>query len=162
MFDIIEIWYVGRQWCPELIPYIEKFLPVLIFKMAATIRKNSTLSDIIKIWYVGSQWYPELIPDIEKFLPVAIFKMADTIPHKFNIVRFQRPEYYFVSHLICIFFLRSTYLGSFSLNLTKCSNSIQFNVLFKSHLSITGHTTQIKQSYNNKLESHSLQNYKRL
>jgi hypothetical protein len=33
-----------------------------------------------------------LIPDIEKFLPVAIFKMAATIPHKFNIVRFQRPE----------------------------------------------------------------------
>jgi hypothetical protein len=35
---------------------------------------------------------PELIPDIEKFLPVAIFKMAATIPHKFNIVRYQRPE----------------------------------------------------------------------
>jgi hypothetical protein len=33
--------------------------------------------------------------------------------------------------------------------------SIQFNILFKSHLSITGHNTHIKQSYNNKLESHS-------
>jgi hypothetical protein len=33
-----------------------------------------------------------MIPDIEKFLPVTIFKMATTIPHKFNIVRFQRPE----------------------------------------------------------------------
>jgi hypothetical protein len=33
-----------------------------------------------------------LIPVIEKFLPVAIFKMAATIPHKFNIVRFQRRE----------------------------------------------------------------------
>jgi hypothetical protein len=33
-----------------------------------------------------------MIPDIEKFLPVAIFKMDATIPHKFNIVRFQRPE----------------------------------------------------------------------
>jgi hypothetical protein len=33
-----------------------------------------------------------MIPDIEKFLQVAIFKMATTIPHKFNIVRFQRPE----------------------------------------------------------------------
>jgi hypothetical protein len=33
-----------------------------------------------------------MIPDIEKFVPVAIFKMATTIPHKFNIVRFQRPE----------------------------------------------------------------------
>jgi hypothetical protein len=37
---------------------------------------------------------PELIPDIEKFLPVAIFKMVATIPHKFNIIRFQR-------HFIC-------------------------------------------------------------
>jgi hypothetical protein len=34
----------------------------------------------------------ELIPATEKFLPVVIFKMAATIPHKFNIVRFQRPE----------------------------------------------------------------------
>ena len=33
-----------------------------------------------------------MIPDIEKFLPVAILKMAATIPHKINIVRFQRPE----------------------------------------------------------------------
>jgi hypothetical protein len=41
-------------------------------------------------------------------------------------------------------------------------NSIQFNILCKSHLLNTGHNTQIKQSYNNKLESHSLQNYKRL
>ena len=35
--DIIKIWYVGRKWCPELIPDIEKFLPVAIFKMATTI-----------------------------------------------------------------------------------------------------------------------------
>jgi hypothetical protein len=33
-----------------------------------------------------------LIPDIGKFLPVTFFKMAATISHKFNIVRFQRPE----------------------------------------------------------------------
>jgi hypothetical protein len=33
-----------------------------------------------------------MTPDIAKFLPVAIFKMAATIPHKFNIVQFQRPE----------------------------------------------------------------------
>ena len=35
--DIINIWYVGRWWCPELILNIEKFLPVAIFKMATTI-----------------------------------------------------------------------------------------------------------------------------
>ena len=53
-------------------------------------RTNSTLSDFNDISYVGRLWCPELIPDIGKFLPVAIFKMAATIPHKFNIVRFQR------------------------------------------------------------------------
>jgi hypothetical protein len=35
--DFNAISYVGRLWCPELIPGIEKFLPVSIFKMAATI-----------------------------------------------------------------------------------------------------------------------------
>jgi hypothetical protein len=57
-------------------------------------RTNSTLSDFNDISYVGRSWCPELIPHIEKFLAVVIFKMADTIPHKFNIVRFQR-------HFIC-------------------------------------------------------------
>jgi hypothetical protein len=33
-----------------------------------------------------------MIPDIGQFLPVAILLMAATIPHKFNIVRFQRSE----------------------------------------------------------------------
>ena len=55
-------------------------------------RTNSTLSDFNDISYVGRLWCPKLIPDIEKFLPVAIFKIVATIPHKFNIVRFQRPE----------------------------------------------------------------------
>ena len=57
-------------------------------------RTISTLSDFKDISYVGRLWCPELIPDIEKFLPVTIFKMTATIPHKFNIVRFQR-------HFIC-------------------------------------------------------------
>jgi hypothetical protein len=64
-----------------LIPDIKKFLPVTIFKMAATI--------LHKFNIVRFQ-HPELVPDIEKFLPVFIFKMATTIPQKFNIVRFQR------------------------------------------------------------------------
>jgi hypothetical protein len=42
---------------------------------------------------------PNWFSNIEKFLPVAIFKMATTIPHKFNIVRFQR-------HFICHFLYR--------------------------------------------------------
>ena len=35
--DFNDISYVGRLWCPEMIPDIETFLPVAIFKMAATI-----------------------------------------------------------------------------------------------------------------------------
>ena len=34
--DFNDISYVGRLWCPDLIPDIEQFLPVSIFKMAAT------------------------------------------------------------------------------------------------------------------------------
>ena len=37
LFDFNEISYVGRLWWPELIPGIDKFLPVSIFKMATTI-----------------------------------------------------------------------------------------------------------------------------
>ena len=35
--DFNAIWYVGRLWCPELIPDIDKFLPVAIFKIDTTI-----------------------------------------------------------------------------------------------------------------------------
>jgi hypothetical protein len=64
-----------------LIPDIEKFLPVTIFKMAATIPHKFNI-----VWFQRS----ELISDIEKFLPVSIFKMATAMPQTFNIVRFQR------------------------------------------------------------------------
>jgi hypothetical protein len=64
-----------------LIPGIEKFLPVPIFKMATTMLHKFHI-----VWFQ----HPELIPDIEKFLPVSIFKMATTIAQKFNIVRFQK------------------------------------------------------------------------
>ena len=79
--DFNDIWYVCRLWCPELIPDIEKFLTVAIFKMAATIPHNFIIVRFQR---------PELIHDLEKFLPVSIFKMATTIPQKFNIVQFQR------------------------------------------------------------------------
>ena len=36
--DFNDISYVGRLWCPEFIPDIEKFLAVAIFKMAAKIQ----------------------------------------------------------------------------------------------------------------------------
>jgi branched-subunit amino acid transport protein AzlD len=47
--DIIKIWYVGRKWCPELIPDIEKFLPVAIFKMATTIPHKFNIARLIVI-----------------------------------------------------------------------------------------------------------------
>jgi hypothetical protein len=51
-----------------LIPNIEKFLPVAIFKMAATIpHTNSTLSDFNDISYVGRLWCPELILTSKNF-----------------------------------------------------------------------------------------------
>jgi hypothetical protein len=94
LFDFNVICYVGRLWCPELIPDIEKLLPVAFSRWPSQYRTNSALSDFNDISYVGRLWCPEMIPDIEKFLPVVIFTMATTIPHKFNIVRFQR-------HLLC-------------------------------------------------------------
>jgi hypothetical protein len=48
---------------PELIPDIEQFLPVAIFKMAATIPHKFSIVRFQR---------PELIPDIEKFLPISI------------------------------------------------------------------------------------------
>jgi hypothetical protein len=75
--DFNDISYVGRLWYPELIPDIEKFLPITIFKMTATIPHKFIIVRFQR---------PELITDIEKFLPLSIF----TIPQKFNIVRFQR------------------------------------------------------------------------
>ena len=79
--DFNDISYVGRLWCPEMIPDIEKCLPVAFSKWPPQYRTNSTLFRFQP---------PELILDIKKFLPVSIFKMATTIPQKFNIVRFQR------------------------------------------------------------------------
>jgi hypothetical protein len=43
MSDFNDISYVGRLWCPELIPDIEQFLPVSIFKMATTIPQKFSI-----------------------------------------------------------------------------------------------------------------------
>jgi hypothetical protein len=70
----------------------KKFYRSPFSKWSPQYRTNSRLSDFNDISYLSRLWCRELIPGIEKFLPVAIFKMVTTIPHKFNIVRFQRPE----------------------------------------------------------------------
>ena len=77
---------------PNWFPTLKNFYRSPFSKWPPQYRTNSTLSDFNDISYVGRLWCPEMIPDIEKFLAVAIFKMATTIPHKFNIVRFQRPD----------------------------------------------------------------------
>ena len=47
--DFNDISYMGRLWCPELIPNIEKFLPVSIFQMAATIPQTIQHCSISKV-----------------------------------------------------------------------------------------------------------------
>jgi hypothetical protein len=61
---VAAISYVGRLWCPKLIPDIEKFLPFPIFKMATTIPHIFNIGR-----FQHFIWCPELIPDIEKILP---------------------------------------------------------------------------------------------
>ena len=73
---------------PNWFPTLKNFYRSPFSKWPPQYCTNSTLSDFNAISYVDRLW----CPDIEKFLPVAIFKMATTILHKFNIVRFHRPE----------------------------------------------------------------------
>ena len=88
------------MWVDNNVPTLNNFYRSPFSKWSPQFRTNSTMSDFNAISYVGRLWCPELIPDIEKFLLVAIFKMATTIPHKFNIVRFQR-------HFICGYIMMS-------------------------------------------------------
>ena len=83
-----DMWVVNDV--PDWFPTLENFYRSPFSKWPPQYRTNSTLSDFNDISFVGRLW----CPDIEKFLAVAIFKMATTIPHKFNIVQFQR-------HFIC-------------------------------------------------------------
>ena len=80
------------MWVDNDVPTLKNFYRSPFLKWPPQYRTNSTLSDFNAISYVGRLWCPKMIPDIKKFQPVAIFKMTTTIPHKFNIVRFQRPE----------------------------------------------------------------------
>ena len=59
--DFNDISYVGRLWCPELIPDIEKFLAVAIFKMAAKIQ-HCPISSKFDMWVNNDvpHWFPTL------------------------------------------------------------------------------------------------------
>jgi hypothetical protein len=56
-----DISYVGRLWCPEFIPDIEKFLTVAIFKMAAKIQ-HCPISSKFDMWVDNDvpNWLPTL------------------------------------------------------------------------------------------------------
>ena len=60
--DFNAISYVGRLWCPELIPDIEKFLPVTIFKMATTNIQHCPISSKFDMWVDNDvpNWFPTL------------------------------------------------------------------------------------------------------
>ena len=53
--DFNDISYVGRLWCPEMIPDIEQFLPVAFLKCLPQYRTNSTLFDFNVL-----NWFPTL------------------------------------------------------------------------------------------------------
>ena len=115
--DYNDISYVGRLWCPELIPAIEKFLPVAIFKMATAQFQHCPISTPFHMWVdydvttsknfyrsPFSKWPPPCrtnstlfdfnvlnwFPTSKKFYRSPFSKWPSQIPQKFNIVRFQR------------------------------------------------------------------------
>jgi hypothetical protein len=109
----------GQCWiCAVLWRPFWKWRQVEIFQCRDSIRDIIIYPHIKFLWYRTMLnfsghfkngdwlWCPEFIPDIEKFLAVAIFKMTATIPHKFNIVRFQR-------HFICVEFLPPIFYAVF-------------------------------------------------
>ena len=59
--DFNDILYVGRLWCPEFIPDIEKFLAVAVFKMAAKIQHCPISSKFYMCVYNDvPNWFPTL------------------------------------------------------------------------------------------------------
>jgi hypothetical protein len=90
--DIIKIWKMGSYGCPKLIPDIEKFLPVAIFKMAATITHKFNIVrflwnfvEIEQCWICALLWQP-----FWKWRPVEIFQCRESITNStlfdFNVL----------------------------------------------------------------------------
>jgi hypothetical protein len=81
-FNVIS--YVGRLWCPELIPDIEKFLTVAIFKMATQpfwkwrpveiVQCRESIWDIIIYPHIKFGWYRKILNFCG--IVAAILKMA--------------------------------------------------------------------------------------
>jgi hypothetical protein len=63
LFDFNAISYVGRLWCPELIPDIVKFLPVAIFKMVTTSHHNTVQIQHCPISTTFHMWVDYDVPN---------------------------------------------------------------------------------------------------
>jgi hypothetical protein len=116
--DFNAISNVGRLWCPELIPDFEEFLPVAIFKMAATILHKfrqcwicAVLSwpfwkwrlveiyqcrDIIIYPRIKFWWYRTILNFCE--IVVAILKIATAVKIQHCSMSF---KFWFYRHFIC-------------------------------------------------------------
>jgi hypothetical protein len=89
--DFNDISYVGRLWCPEMIPDIEKFLPVALFIKGHHNTAQIQHCPISTLFHMLVDYdVPNRFLISKNFYRSAFLKMATTIPHKFNIVRFQR------------------------------------------------------------------------
>jgi hypothetical protein len=76
--DFKAISYVGRLWCPKLIPDIEKFLPVAIFKMATTIPHKFNI--VILKMATGRNFSMSGINSGHHYLPTyQIFMISDNV-----------------------------------------------------------------------------------
>jgi hypothetical protein len=78
LFDFNNISYVGRLWCPEMIPDIEIFLPVAIFRLWSLPNRPQTTGlknklkatfEIEQCWIFTVLWWP-----FWKWRPVEIFQ----------------------------------------------------------------------------------------
>ena len=71
--DFNDISYVGRIWCPEMIPDIEKFLPVAIFKMVTS--RNFSMLGINSGHHYLPTYKILMISDNVEFLPSIFYAM---------------------------------------------------------------------------------------
>jgi hypothetical protein len=89
--DFNDISYVGRLWCPELIPDIEKFLPVTIlpfwkWRSVEIFQCRESIRDIIIYQHIKFWWYWTMLNFYRPFF----IPYFGRIPQKLNIVRYHQ------------------------------------------------------------------------
>jgi hypothetical protein len=92
--DFNVIWYVGRLWCPELIPGCQESIRDIIIYPHMKCRWNRTMLNLCGIvvailkMATGRNFSMSGINSEHHNLPT--YEISLKSPHKFNIVRFQR------------------------------------------------------------------------